>query len=110
VRTLRSEKVGVGHGRCYGCSGVNALPWSWKNVLSYACMWRTEFCLTLRAPRSEKSAERPQARRGMFSRDLLRARVALSRAGVVDKWTWKWTGRYNPTAGGPCSREADGRG
>ena len=78
-----------------GASGVDALPWSWKECTLLRVYEAYEFCLTLRAPRSEKSAERPSegggfegiekvfaavglggaaqptpARRGMLSRDL----------------------------------------
>jgi len=85
------RRVGIGRGRSYGA--VMHFPGAGKNVLSYACMRNTSF-VSLRAPRSEMSAERsseggfegienifaavglsgaaqPQpARRGMLSRDL----------------------------------------
>jgi hypothetical protein len=77
-----------------GASGADALPWSWKECTLLRVYEAYEFCLTLRAPRSEKSAERPSeggfegiekvfaavglggaaqpqpARRGMLSQDL----------------------------------------
>jgi hypothetical protein len=73
-----------------GASGVDALPWGWRECTLVRVYEAYEFCLTLRAPRSEKSAERPSegtekvfaavglvgaaqphpARRGMLSRDL----------------------------------------
>jgi hypothetical protein len=77
-----------------GASGVDALPWSWKECTLLRVYEAYEFCLTLRAPRGEKSAERPSeggfegiekvfaavglggaaqpppARRGMLSQDL----------------------------------------
>ena len=77
-----------------GASGVDALPWSWKECTLLRVYEAYDFCLTLRAPRSEKLAERPSeggfegiekvfaavglggaaqpppARRGMLSRDL----------------------------------------
>jgi hypothetical protein len=77
-----------------GASGADALPWSWKECTLLRVYEAYEFCLTLRAPRGEKSAERPSgggfegiekvfaavglggaaqlppARRGMLSRDL----------------------------------------
>jgi hypothetical protein len=77
-----------------GASGVDALPWTWKECTLLRVYEAYEFCLTLRAPRGEKSAERPSeggfegiekvfaavglggaaqpppARRGMLSRDL----------------------------------------
>jgi hypothetical protein len=77
-----------------GASGTDALPWSWKECTLLRVYEAYEFCLTLRAPRSEKSAGRPSeggfegiekvfaavglggaaqpqpARRGMLSRDL----------------------------------------
>ena len=77
-----------------GSSGVDSLPWNWKECTLLRVCEAYEFCLTLRAPRSEKSAERPSeggfegiekvfaavglgggaqpppARRGMFSQDL----------------------------------------
>jgi len=77
-----------------GTSGVDALPWNWKECTLLRVYEAYEFCLTLRAPRSEKSAERPpgggfegiekvfaavglggaaqpqQGRRGKLSRDL----------------------------------------
>ena len=77
-----------------GASGVDALPWSWKECTLLRVYEAYQFCLTLRAPRGEKSAERPPeggfegiekvfaavglggpaqpqpARRGMLSRDL----------------------------------------
>ena len=42
-----------------GASGTDALPWSWKECTLLRVYEAYEFCLTLRAPRSEKSAERP---------------------------------------------------
>jgi hypothetical protein len=42
-----------------GASGADALPWSWKECSLLRVYEAYEFCLTLRAPRSEKSAERP---------------------------------------------------
>jgi hypothetical protein len=39
--------------------GVNALPWSWKECTLLPVYEAYEFCLTLREPRSVKSAERP---------------------------------------------------
>jgi hypothetical protein len=77
-----------------GASGVDALPWGWRECTLVRVYEAYDFCLTLRAPRSEKSAERPSeggfegiekvfaavglggaaqpqpARRGMLSRDL----------------------------------------
>jgi hypothetical protein len=77
-----------------GASGTDALPWSWKECTLLRVYEAYEFCLTLRVPRSEKSAGRPSeggfegiekvfaavglggvaqpqpARRGMLSRDL----------------------------------------
>ena len=77
-----------------GTSGVDALPWNWKECTLLRVYEAYEFCLTLRAPRIEKSAERPpgggfdgiekvfaavglggaaqaqQGRRGKLSRDL----------------------------------------
>jgi hypothetical protein len=42
-----------------GASGTDALPWSWK-VCTLLCVYEAyDFCLTLCAPRSEKSAKRP---------------------------------------------------
>jgi hypothetical protein len=90
-----------------GASGVGSLPWSWKECTLLRVCEAYEFCLMIRAPCSEKSAERPfeggfegiekvfaavglgggaqqrPARRGMPRITCLRARVALSRAGVV---------------------------
>ncbi len=81
-------------GAAEGTSGVDSLPWSWKECTLLRVYEAYEFCLTLRAPRSEKSAEQPpaggfegiekvfaavglggaaqsqQARRGKLSRDL----------------------------------------
>ena len=42
-----------------GPSGVTTLPWSWKECTLLRVHEAYEFCLTLRAPRTEKSAERP---------------------------------------------------
>ena len=42
-----------------GASGTDALPWIWKECTLLRVYEAYEFCLTLRAPRSEKSAERP---------------------------------------------------
>ena len=42
-----------------GSSGVDALPWSWKECPLLCVYEAYEFGLTLRAPRGEKSAERP---------------------------------------------------
>jgi hypothetical protein len=80
--------------RAMGASGVDALPWSWKECTLLRVYEAYDFCLTLRAPRSERSAERPSeggfegtekvfaavglgdaaqpqpARRGMLSQDL----------------------------------------
>jgi hypothetical protein len=77
-----------------GASGVDALLWNWKECTLLRVYEAYEFCLTLRAPRSDKSAERPSeggfegiekvfaavglgsgaqpqpARRGMLSQDL----------------------------------------
>ena len=77
-----------------GSSSVDSLPWSWKECTLLRVCEAYEFCLTFRAPRSEKSAERPSeggfegiekvfaavglgggaqpppARRGMLSQDL----------------------------------------
>jgi len=60
--SIRSEKSESGLAAAMGASGADA-----------------EFCLTLRAPRTEKSVERPSE--GGF--EVLRARMALSRAGAV---------------------------
>jgi hypothetical protein len=78
-----------------GASGADALPWSWKECTLLRVYEAYDFCLTLRAPRSKKSAERPSesgfegiekvfaavglggaaqpqlARRGMLLRDLI---------------------------------------
>ncbi|KAI0267224.1 hypothetical protein BGY98DRAFT_1025624, partial [Russula aff. rugulosa BPL654] len=75
-------------------SSADELPWGWKQCTFLLVYEVYEFCLTLRAPRSEKSTERPSeggfegiekvfaavglggaaqpppARRGMLSRDL----------------------------------------
>ena len=42
-----------------GASGADTLSWSWKECTLLRMYEAFEFCLTLRAPRSEKSAERP---------------------------------------------------
>jgi hypothetical protein len=42
-----------------GASGTDALPWSRKECTLIRVYEAYEFCLTLRAPRSEKSAQRP---------------------------------------------------
>jgi hypothetical protein len=77
-----------------GASGTDAIPWSWKQCTLLRVYEVYEFCLMLRAPRSDKSPERPSeggfegiekafpavvlggaaqpqpALRGMLSRDL----------------------------------------
>ncbi|KAF8497822.1 hypothetical protein F5888DRAFT_1613094, partial [Russula emetica] len=92
--SIRSEKLESGMAAAMGASGVDALPWSWKECTLIRVYEAFEFCLTLRAPRNEKSAERPSgggfegiekvfaavglggaaqpqpARRGMLSQDL----------------------------------------
>ena len=92
--SIQSEKSDSGLGEAMGASGADALPWSWKECSLLRVYEAYEFCLTLRAPRSEKSAERPEgggfdgiekvfaavglggaaqpppARRGMLSQDL----------------------------------------
>ena len=92
--SIRSEKSESGLAAAMGSSGVDSLPWSWKECTHLRVCEAYEFCLTLRAPRSEKSAERPSeggfegiekvfaavglgggaqpppARRGMLSQDL----------------------------------------
>src|SRR6266478_2038102 len=91
---IQSEKSESGLAAAMGASGTDALPWSWKECTLLRVYEAYEFCLTLRAPRSEKSAERPSeggfegiekvfaavglggaadtqpARRGKLSRDL----------------------------------------
>ena len=87
-----------------GASSADALPWSWRECTLLWVYEAYEFCLTLRAPRSDKSAERspdggfegiekifaavglggaaqpPPARRGMLSQGLFeRAGGAESR-------------------------------
>lgn len=42
-----------------GASGADALSWSWKECTLLRVYEAFEFCLTLRAPRSEKSVECP---------------------------------------------------
>jgi hypothetical protein len=42
-----------------GASGVDALPWSWKECTLLRVYEAYEFFLTLHAPCSEKLAERP---------------------------------------------------
>src|SRR5258708_39913593 len=42
-----------------GASGTDPLPWSWKECTLLRVYEAYEFSLTLRAPRSEKSAGRP---------------------------------------------------
>jgi hypothetical protein len=42
-----------------GDSGADALSWSWKECTLLRVYEAYDFCLTLCAPRSEKSAERP---------------------------------------------------
>ena len=93
--SIHSEKSESGLGPAMGTSGVDALPWSWKECTLLRVYEAYEFCLTLRAPRTEKSAENPpgggfegiekvfaavglggaaaqpqQGRRGKLSRDL----------------------------------------
>ena len=92
-----------------GTSKADALPWSWRECTLLRVYEAYEFCLTLRAPRSEKSAECPSERgfegiekvfaavglgaprnrrqlAGECSRKTyLSDRTALSRAGVVQQ-------------------------
>jgi hypothetical protein len=77
--SIRSEKSESGLAAAMGASGADALPWSWKECTLLRMYETYEFCLTLRAPRTEKSVERPSE--GGF--EVLRARMALSRAGAV---------------------------
>ncbi|KAF8465157.1 hypothetical protein DFH94DRAFT_360910 [Russula ochroleuca] len=57
--SIQSEKSESGLAVAMGASGADALPWSWKECSLLRVYEAYEFCLTLRAPRSEKSAERP---------------------------------------------------
>ncbi|KAN0115698.1 hypothetical protein V8E52_006644, partial [Russula decolorans] len=90
----KNEKLESGLAATMGASGADALSWSWKECTLLRVYEAYEFCLTLRAPRTEKSAERPSeggfegieevfaavglrgaaqpqpARRGMLSQDL----------------------------------------
>ncbi|KAI9453375.1 hypothetical protein F5148DRAFT_1277448 [Russula earlei] len=92
--SIHSEKSESGLGPAVGARGVDTLPWSWKECTLLRVHEAYEFCLTLRAPRAEKSAEHPpeggfegiekvfaavglggatqppQGRRGKLSRDL----------------------------------------
>ncbi|KAH9995320.1 hypothetical protein BJV77DRAFT_991967 [Russula vinacea] len=100
--SIQSEKSESAVAVAMGASGADALPWSWKECSLLRVYEAYEFCLTLRAPRSEKSAERPPeggfdgiekvfaavglggaaqpqpARRRMLSRDLTH-RLRISR-------------------------------
>ncbi len=91
---IQSEKSESGLAAAMGASGADALPWSWEECTLLRVYEAYEFCLTLRAPCSEKSAGRPSeggfegiekvfaavglggaadtqpARRGKLSRDL----------------------------------------
>ena len=92
-----------------GASRADALPWSWKGCTLLRVYEAYEFCLTLSAPRIDKSAERPPeggfegiekvfaavvlgdaANRSQFAesrsrKTYLSDRTALSRAGVVQQ-------------------------
>ena len=91
---FEAKKSESGVAAAMGPSGADALPWSWRECTLLRAYEAYEFCLTLRAPRSDKSAERPSeggfegiekvfaavglggaaqpppARRGMLSQDL----------------------------------------
>ena len=88
------RKVGIGLGRSYGCQRRRCVSLEPEECTLLRVCEVYEFCLTLRAPRSEKSAERPSeggfegiekvfaalgfgggaqlppARKGMLSQDL----------------------------------------
>jgi len=66
-----------------GASGTDALPWSWKECTLLRVYEAYEFCLTLRAPRSEKSAGCPSEGGFEVIETYLRVRMALRHAGVV---------------------------
>ena len=92
--SIHSKKSESGLSPALGASGVDALPWSWKERTLLRVYEAYEFCPTLRAPRPEKSAEHSpgggfegiekvfaavglggaaqpqQGRRGKLSRDL----------------------------------------
>jgi hypothetical protein len=53
------RKVGTGVATAMGASAADALPWSWKECTPLCVYEEYEFCLTLRPPRSDKSAKRP---------------------------------------------------
>ena len=63
-----------------GASGADALPWSWKECSLLRVYEAYEFCLTLRAPRSEKSAEQPSEGRGFDGIEKVFAAVGLGGA------------------------------
>jgi len=103
-----------------GASGADSLPWSWKECTLLRVYEEYEFCLTLRAPRNEKSAERPSeggfegienvfaavglsgaaqpqpARRGILSQDLFESPNGPPSRRSSGKWTWKRSGSHNP--------------
>jgi hypothetical protein len=102
--SIRSEKSGSGMAAAMGASGADALPWSWKECTLPRVYEAYEVCLMLHALRSENSV--PPEVDSKVSRSLLplgltvlqnrnqlagasscgtclRARMVLSRAGVV---------------------------
>ncbi|KAI0261410.1 hypothetical protein BGY98DRAFT_1182416, partial [Russula aff. rugulosa BPL654] len=120
--SIRDEKSKLGMAAAIGASGVDALPWSWKECTLLRVYDAYEFCLTLRAPRSEKSAERPSeggfegiekvfaavglggaaqpppARRHALARPVREPEWRSVAQEQCGEWTWKRTGRHNPTA------------
>jgi len=57
--SIHSEKSESGLGPAMGTSGVDVLPWSWKECTLLHMYEVYKFCLTLRALCTEKSAENP---------------------------------------------------
>ena len=57
--SIHSKKSESGLGLAMGTSGVNALPWSWKECTLLRMYEVYEFCLTLHVPHTEKLAENP---------------------------------------------------
>jgi hypothetical protein len=78
--SIHSEKVESGLGAAAGVSGVDSLPWSWKECTLLRVYEAYEFCLTIRAPRTEKLPERGPSEGGFEGIEKVFAAVGLGGA------------------------------
>ncbi len=79
---IQSEKSESGLAAAMGASGADALPWSWEECTLLRVYEAYEFCLTLRAPCSEKSAGRP-SEGGLEGIEMVFAAVGLGGAAEM---------------------------